>query len=90
VLSILNLAGDEKPGKIMFSSCNTASEVCAIDPDGKGISVDAISVESFMKDHAIDRIFWLAIDTEGHDPAVLRGAENILAAGRVEVLQVRP
>lgn len=87
VLSILNLAGDEKPGKIMFSSCNTASEVCAIDPDGKGISVDAISVESFMKDHAIDRIFWLAIDTEGHDPAVLRGAENILAAGRVEVLQ---
>ena len=32
-------------------------------------------------------IFWLAIDTEGNDPAVLRGAEETLREGAVTVLQ---
>jgi hypothetical protein len=45
--------------------------------------------DMYRQAHKISHLFWLAIDTEGHDPAVLRGAEKALKAGKVEVLQVR-
>jgi hypothetical protein len=48
-ITILNVAGDEKPGTIVFSECSMASEVCAIDPDGKGVTVESASVDSFME-----------------------------------------
>lgn len=35
--------------------------------------------------HPLDEIFILEIDTEGHEPAVLLGAEQTLRAGAAQV-----
>ena len=93
VIRIENLAGDAAPGTLMFpNSCGTASEICAPDATkgaGDATAVPATSVDAWRATNDVGRIFWLAIDTEGNDPAVLRGAEATLAEGEVVVVQVR-
>ena len=93
IVRIENLAGDAAPGTLMFpNSCSTASEICAPDAAktaSEATAVHATSVDAWRSSHDVGRIFWLAIDTEGNDPAVLRGAEKTLADGEAVVLQVR-
>lgn len=50
--------------------------------------VSVTTVDAFCSDHAIDRIDFLKIDTEGHDLRVLEGAVGMLRAGRIAAVQV--
>ena len=92
VVRLENIAGDAAPGTLLFpKSCGTASEVCAPDASlaaSDAVAVRAVSLDAWRAASDVGRIFWLAIDTEGNDPAVLRGAEATLAANEVVVLQV--
>lgn len=93
VVHLENMAGDAAPGTLLFpKSCGIASEVCAPNAmlaAGEATAVRATSLDAWRTASDIGRIFWLAIDTEGNDPAVIRGAEATLAASEVVVLQVR-
>ena len=59
VVSILNLAGDDKAGTVLFGKCNVASEVCTIEKDGSNaVSVPSVSVDQFRIDHNIGTGQW--------------------------------
>ncbi|MEV4757074.1 FkbM family methyltransferase [Micromonospora sp. NPDC049559] len=51
-------------------------------------SVPVATVDGFCREHGLDRISYLKIDTEGADLDVLRGAEEMLADQRVALVQV--
>jgi len=47
-------------------------------------SVDAVTLDSYCAQHGIEHIAVLKSDTEGHDLQVLKGAQRLLAEGRVD------
>lgn len=49
--------------------------------------VQLITLDSFVEQRGIDRIFMLKIDTEGYDFCVLQGARRTLAEGRIDLVQ---
>ena len=49
--------------------------------------IPQLSIDSYTQERDIQRVHWLSIDTEGHDPLVLEGTRNLLAAGAVDVLE---
>lgn len=49
--------------------------------------VRLLSGDDFCRARAIERIAFLKVDVEGHEIAVLRGFERMLAEGRIEALQ---
>jgi FkbM family methyltransferase len=46
-----------------------------------------VTIDTYLSDHAIERVDLLKVDTEGHDYAVLRGAAATFAAGAIGVVQ---
>ena len=53
----------------------------------RGTPVPMVTVDSLVTQYGIDRIDLLSVDTEGHDAAVLLGAEANLASKRVRVVE---
>ena len=45
------------------------------------------TVDEYCQENGIDAIDLVKIDTEGHDPSVLRGAETMLQVGNIEMIQ---
>jgi hypothetical protein len=45
-----------------------------------------VRLDSFCESHHVSAVAMLKIDTQGHDLVVLRGAEGLLASGKVEVI----
>lgn len=56
--------------------------------DGRSIRVKTEPLGSWCESHDIQSIDLLKIDTEGHDIQVLKGAEKMLAAGRIQYILV--
>lgn len=50
-------------------------------------TIDLTTVDIYCKEHGIKSITLLKIDTEGHDPSVLRGAVDMLSDGKIEMIQ---
>jgi FkbM family methyltransferase len=58
-------------------------------PDGHPVEKVRVALLSdFCRQEGIDRIGFLKIDTEGHDFEVLRGADDMLRDGRIDLVQV--
>ncbi len=53
---------------------------------GPSETVEIETLDRFCSAQAVERIDLLKIDTEGHELAVLRGAEGLLASGRVRYI----
>ena len=52
-----------------------------------GRPVAIATIDDFMVEHDIDRVWLLKIDTEGHEASVLRGASRAIAEGRIDFVQ---
>lgn len=50
-------------------------------------TVQLTTLDAFLGDNGIDRVGFLKIDTEGFDFDILKGAQDTLANGRVELVQ---
>lgn len=50
-------------------------------------AVDVVTLDGFCAERGIERIDFLKIDTEGHELAALKGATELIAAGKVGVVQ---
>lgn len=81
-------------GMAKFPKCSLSQEDCSFAgvPNNKYghakyVDVRVVTVDSFMKEHKIDQVEHLKIDTEGWDPLVLQGAEQTLSEGRVRLLE---
>ena len=66
-----------------FAGVNTLTKT----PGASVESVEALTVDDFLKQQNIKGVTLVKSDTEGHDFNVLKGAEQILASGAVEVWQ---
>jgi len=55
--------------------------------DDKKITVNMTTVDSFMKQWQVDKLFTLKIDTEGNDASVLKGAIDTLKNHRTHIVQ---
>lgn len=50
---------------------------------GEQLQVAATTVDRYAEEQGLERVGLLKIDTEGHEPAVLRGASGLLGEGRI-------
>lgn len=92
-ISCYNFAfGDEKKEieiylhEERFSACNSLK---FDNRDGDNASkeiVKVITLNDFVKEHKIEHIDLLKIDTEGYELEVLKGGENILSQGSVSAI----
>jgi FkbM family methyltransferase len=96
-----NLALSDRPGKAtlnkfggsemnsLFQRSSTAElfvpDPASISPKGTE-EVEMVRLDSFCESHHVSAVAMLKIDTQGHDLVVLRGAERLLASGKVEVI----
>ncbi|MBN8968288.1 MAG: FkbM family methyltransferase [Rhizobiales bacterium] len=55
--------------------------------EARGQEVECETLDRIVARLGIDQIDLLKIDTEGHELAVLRGAESLIRAGRIKVVQ---
>jgi FkbM family methyltransferase len=96
--SAFNLALSDKCGEAKFfeygdlATCNSMVSnsqyaVRARHPS-KTVIVECQTLDNFCETHGVEQIDVLKIDTEGHDVAVLRGAERMLGEGRVRFVYV--
>ena len=87
---------DEAGGTQRFVDCPPGYEASGLgkptgglgpitDCDEAYVSVD--SVDTYMEAHGLTTLDALFVDTEGHDPAVLRGASRLLARGAVRYVE---
>ena len=54
---------------------------------GQTETITFTTVDNFCADHSIDRVRLLKVDAEGHDLAVLRGAERMLDRQAIDLVQ---
>jgi FkbM family methyltransferase len=52
-----------------------------------GFEVEVKTLDSFCSDYNILKIDFLKIDTEGHELAVLKGAKNLIAQQKIQLIQ---
>lgn len=57
---------------------------CGFHAVGPGLDVRTITLDTYASAADVQHVDVLKIDTEGHEPAVLRGASSLLSAGRVD------
>lgn len=50
--------------------------------------VQILTLDHFCRDHAIQKISYLKIDTEGNDLEVLKGADGMLKENRIDLVEV--
>jgi FkbM family methyltransferase len=54
--------------------------------DSQKEKVDTLSLDSFSRDHSIAKVDLLKIDVQGHEHVALKGAEQLIRAGRIETI----
>jgi FkbM family methyltransferase len=57
-------------------------------PDGTGIQVSAITLDSYCSTRGIGRIDVMKVDVEGSEPEVLKGARSLLTSGAIRSLLI--
>jgi hypothetical protein len=51
--------------------------------DTTGERVPAVCLDRFCRDHAVERVDLLKLDIQGHEYSALRGAQDLVHAGRI-------
>ncbi len=83
-----NLALSDAPGRLWFTdeACNPGNRILQENEAGDAITVEALTGREFCRrENVVPDL--LKIDTEGHEPGVLRGFGDILAHVKVLVLE---
>jgi hypothetical protein len=75
-MSLLNSLTSDAPFAVRFGL------------EGRCIQVCCTTLSAYCREKGIDRIDVLKIDTEGHDLAVLQGAEQMLSKGAIRFVYV--
>ncbi|MEE2525890.1 FkbM family methyltransferase [Hyphobacterium sp. HN65] len=65
----------------------THSHICT---GGDGVIIDCRTLDSLLAEYAAEAPFLLKIDTDGHEPDVLKGARHTLSSCAVVVIEIAP
>ena len=88
IWSIHHVAASDASGSVEFTAdCDT--ELCSMGAKEANLAtttVRAVSVDDFLAQEHIHHVDILKIDTEGFDPAVIKGAWKSLSLGHVSIL----
>jgi FkbM family methyltransferase len=84
----LALGAESTTGEITADGTSTKNRLVPAGSRKTTQSVAVVSGEVFCKQHEIEHIGYLKIDTEGHDLKVLRGFESMLRDSRIDVVEV--
>jgi FkbM family methyltransferase len=77
----------EKPGTVSFTINAKQTGASHISVAGEnGVSVPAITLDSYIAENGISRIELLKLDVEGYELSTLRGAEDALRAGVIQAI----
>jgi len=52
-----------------------------------GIEIEVTTIDAFMKARGIPHVTLIKVDAEGHELAILRGAQRAIASGAIDVVQ---
>ncbi|CAF1404665.1 unnamed protein product [Adineta ricciae] len=92
-LHIYNLAMSNQTGTELLLKCNPGDEFCGLETSKSArnieryLLVNVTTLDTFLqRSHITEMIDVLKIDTEGHDPLVLKGAELTLKQQQVRLL----
>src|SRR5690606_8055589 len=75
------------PVQFVVADLEEQSHMRAPVPGERVLEVPGITLDSYCADRGVDQILLLKIDTEGSEPAVLRGARTLLEEGRIHAIQ---
>ena len=88
-----NIAFGEEPGKIqvkLFGDLSVLNslkpELMNNEPDAVTEEIDVVRMDAYCKQHNIERIDLLKIDTEGYELNVLKGAGTLLDEGKIHFI----
>lgn len=89
---VTQVALSDEAGTASIRYCERASDVASMETladDGTGdvLEIDRLRGEQFCEANGIDRVFFLKVDTEGHDLKVLRGFGPLIDRGGVDIIQ---
>lgn len=79
------------PGEATLHIHEEQSDINSLYPSGDSTGAEPVrlrTVDEYCGSEEIDRIDYLKVDTEGHEYAILLGAERMLREGRVRYAQV--
>jgi len=91
-----NLGLGEQPGQLSLYSDEIGSGMASLyqrnlDAQGRTLNlveqVNITTLDRFCAEHQISAIDYLKLDVEGHELSVLRGAQNLLDAGAIGLIQ---
>ena len=51
------------------------------------VQVDVTTIDEFIQSEKVSRLHLLKVDAEGHELAILRGAEGAIQSGAVDIVQ---
>jgi len=80
----LQAAVGEHDGLADITACTGAPWLSGFKARGSTVQVRVMTLDSYTAEHQLPGIDLLKIDTEGHEPAVLRGARRLLEGGAVD------
>lgn len=88
------VVGNPNLTSVSFGDCPAGVEKCGVASEAgmdeglsTGLTVEATTVDAWLAREGLDRLDVLAIDAEGHDPQVLRGAEGLLRRGGARIVE---
>lgn len=92
-VSIFNLAfGGEKGVMSLYqnNSGSVGSSLVSLDdkPNQQKVEVQVSTLDLFCKEHGIEKIDFLKVDTEGFEAEVLKGASELIANNKINYIQL--
>jgi FkbM family methyltransferase len=84
-VNIYNIGLSSCIGQAAFASPGRSTRF-RVSADGIGVMAQLETVDHFCQSHAVGEICLLKIDTEGHDLDVLKGAQQMLSSGLVNMV----
>lgn len=92
-VQLVNVAVSERTGSATLyvvapgGGTNSLHQPVRVESGAATEGVTTTTLDSYVERVALDHITLLKIDTEGHDLAVLRGAQKLIASHRISVAQ---
>lgn len=88
-ITLLQAAASNQSGVLQFPVTEVGFTMGSLTEThtAKTVDVRVFTVEEFMEEHKIERINYLQVDTEGHDPLVISSAHKALKEHRIDLLE---